>query len=62
MADVTVGFQLWGKTNVGFVLWTLYAIGVFGQEGSKQSCLCVDLGGKAGDKEADEEAAGTLRL
>lgn len=42
------------------MLWTL-TIGVSGQGGFKQSCLCEGTGGKAGGKEADEEAAGALR-
>lgn len=62
---VITGLQLQDKTNIlggCFVVWTLYAIGVFGQEGSKQSCLCEETGGgKAGGKEAGEEAAGPLR-
>lgn len=42
------------------MLWTL-TIGVSGQGGFKQSCLCEGTGGKAEGKEVDEEAAGALR-
>lgn len=61
---VIAGLQLWDKTNnLGALCCELCmpAIGAFGQEGSKQSCLCEETGGETGGKEAGEEAAGAFR-